>query len=178
MSHPQMQSAVAPKLNQFEYLRFLSILGVVIIHATAPYLVNLAVTENQVSPLVIFLVSLNQGARFSVPAFFFMSGFFMTYGWKDSFANPRELQAYIAKRLVRLLLPYLTWSFLLYITPSAVSGELKITSALVALSIGATFEGGYFIIALAQLSILGPMLYNRLRYKVFPYIVLIITGLL
>ena len=178
MSHLPAQSAVAPKISHFEYLRFLSILGVVLIHATAPYLVSLAATEDQVSPIFTLLVSLNQAARFSVPAFFFMAGFFMAYGRKDSFTNRGDLQAYISKRLLRLLLPYLTWSLLLYVIPMAVSRDLKITSTLIAIVLGATFEGGYFIIALAQLSVLGPILYNRFHNKVLPYVILIISCLL
>ena len=163
---------------QFSFVRFLSILGVVIIHATAPYMVSLIRASNQGTPTFLSLVFLNQAARFCVPAFFIVSGFFTAYGRKDYFLKPEELKTYILKRFIRLLLPYLAWTLVLYVLPRLFFGNLKIVSTISAVLLGSTIEGGYFIIALAQLNLIGPLLIRYGKNRNFVYGVMIIASLI
>ena len=161
----------------FDYLRFVSIIGVVIIHVTAPFMVDLIKAGKMSSPDFGWLVVLNQGARYCVPAFFLAAGFFTSHGRSTYFSKPGEAKAYIVKRFIRLLLPYATWSLIFYILPAIISGKLSIFSTTKAIILGSTIEGGYFIIVLAQLTILGPMLLNRIKDRHYLYGFLIILSL-
>jgi len=170
------------RIRQFDILRTVSILGVVLIHATAPYLVNLLNTGTQKVPAFYVLVVLNQAARFCVPAFFIFAGFFTTFGSTDYFSNPSELKKYFKKRVVRLLLPYIFWSIFLFILPRILSRGSNIGSLLLAIILGSTIEGGYFIIALTQLTIIGPLLVRFIKdrnwiYRLVIFLCFLITEL-
>src|SRR5882672_7507093 len=98
-------------------LRALAIVGVVCIHATSP-LINAAAGDPVQDGRFWSLVALNQAARFSVPAFFFLAGLLATVAARrDATGGPSGAHA-IGARLRRLLLPYLAWSVILWIVPS------------------------------------------------------------
>lgn len=61
-------------------------------------------------------------------------------------------------RLSRLLLPYLAWSLVLFLIPGWLHGRITGPDALRGLAFGWTFTGAYYLIALAQLSLLAPLL--------------------
>ena len=138
-------------------LRALAIVGVVCIHATSP-LINAAAGDPIHDGLFWSLVALNQAARFSVPAFFFLAGLLASVAARRIPAGaPGGAQA-IGARLRRLLLPYLTWSLILWVVPSLLRRGTLPREAAANLLLGQTFTGGYFLIALAQLELVAPWL--------------------
>ena len=60
-----------------------------------------------------FLLLIRQIALFSVPAFFFVSGFFVSYAALDK-RNPLNW-AFVWKRIKTLLIPYLIWSIVVIV---------------------------------------------------------------
>jgi peptidoglycan/LPS O-acetylase OafA/YrhL len=137
-------------------LRALAIVGVVCIHATSP-LINAAAGDPVQDGRFWSLVALNQAARFSVPAFFFLAGLLATAAARrDSTGSPNAHA--IGARLRRLLLPYLAWSVILWIVPSLLRHGALPGDMAARLLLGWTFTGGYFLIALAQLALVTPWL--------------------
>ncbi len=122
------------------------------------------------------LVAVNQVSRFCVPAFFILVGFFTTYGKPNSFSTRTDINSNIKNRLTRILPPYLTWSLILYVLPLMFNGSLKPGALVLDLLMGSTFTGGYFIVVLAQLTIIGPWLvYYTRRIARLPYLVIILS---
>ncbi|MBQ7705508.1 MAG: acyltransferase [Selenomonadaceae bacterium] len=92
-----------PYLNSIEYIRGVSMLGVVAIHIGAQYLMNPA-------PNLHLIAILEIASRFSVPIFFFISAFGLFY--KIDLAAPFDYGKFLRKRFKAVLLPYLIWSAL------------------------------------------------------------------
>src|SRR5262247_1931722 len=97
-------------------LRALSIAGVVVIHATSP-LINAHAGDPAHDPVFWGAVLLNQAARFSVPAFFFLAGLLAADASRRACTGVGAARA-VGGRLVRLLLPYAVWSVVLFIVPA------------------------------------------------------------
>jgi len=90
-----------PYLLSIEYIRGVSMLGVVAIHTGSQYLLN--PTPN------IHLVALFEiVSRFSVPIFFFISAFGLFY--RMNLAEPFEYGKFLRRRFKAVLIPYLLWS--------------------------------------------------------------------
>lgn len=90
-----------PRLAAIEYIRGISMLGVIGIHIGSQYLAN--PTPN------IHLVALFEIAtRFSVPIFFFISAFGLFYSLDLN--QPFSYMAFLRRRLRTVLIPYLVWS--------------------------------------------------------------------
>ena len=87
-----------PYLNSIEYIRGVSMLGVVAIHIGAQYLMN-------PTPNLHLIAILEIASRFSVPIFFFISAFGLFY--------KIDLNGkFLSRRFKAVLLPYLIWSAL------------------------------------------------------------------
>lgn len=92
-----------PYLSEIEYIRGVSMLGVVAIHIGALYLTNPVPN--------LYLVSLLEiASRFSVPIFFLISAFGLFY--KIDLAAPFDYGKFLRRRFKAVLLPYLIWSAL------------------------------------------------------------------
>ena len=92
-----------PYLASIEYIRGVSMLGVVAIHIGALYLTN-------PTPNFKLVALLEIASRFSVPIFFFISAFGLFY--KIDLAEPFEYGKFLRRRFKAVLLPYLLWSAL------------------------------------------------------------------
>ncbi len=92
-----------PYLNSIEYIRGVSMLGVVAIHIGAQYLTNPTPNVNLIAVLEI-------ASRFSVPIFFFISAFGLFY--KIDLSEPFDYGKFLRRRFKAVLLPYLIWSAL------------------------------------------------------------------
>lgn len=97
-------SEQSSRLEELDFVRGLSILGVVIIHITGAYLAKLDTNSASYS----IFITLNQAQRFCVPAFFLMSGFLLSYK-KRHCSNLDEV---LKNRLSKILCPYIIWSSL------------------------------------------------------------------
>ena len=90
-----------PHLDAIEYIRGISMLGVIGIHIGSQYLAN--PTPN------IHLVALFEiVTRFSVPIFFFISAFGLFYHLDPGV--PFSYRNFLRRRLRAVLIPYLVWS--------------------------------------------------------------------
>ncbi len=90
-----------PRLDAIEYIRGISMLGVIGIHIGSQYLEN--PTPN------LHLVALFEiVTRFSVPIFFFISAFGLFYHLDPS--APFSYRDFLRRRLRAVLIPYLVWS--------------------------------------------------------------------
>lgn len=90
-----------PYLNSIEYVRGVSMLGVVAIHTGSQYLLN--PTPNAQLVALFEIVS-----RFSVPIFFFVSAFGLFY--RMNLSEPFDYGKFLRRRFKAVLLPYLLWS--------------------------------------------------------------------
>jgi peptidoglycan/LPS O-acetylase OafA/YrhL len=91
------------RLRAIEYIRGISMLGVIAIHTGSQYLLNPTSNIHLIALLEIF-------TRFSVPIFFFISAFglFLNFDMNGRF----DYIAFMKRRLKTVLVPYLFWSFL------------------------------------------------------------------
>ena len=90
-----------PYLKSIEYIRGVSMLGVVAIHVGSQYLMNPTPNINLVALLEIV-------SRFSVPIFFFISAFGLFY--KIDLNAPFDYGNFLRRRFNAVLIPYLVWS--------------------------------------------------------------------
>ncbi|MCR5833580.1 MAG: acyltransferase [Selenomonadaceae bacterium] len=90
-----------PYLESIEYIRGLSMLGVVAIHTGSQYLLN-------PTPNVHLVALFEIASRFSVPIFFFVSAFGLFY--RMDLSAPFDYSNFLRRRFKAVLLPYLLWS--------------------------------------------------------------------
>lgn len=90
-----------PRLAAIEYIRGISMMGVIGIHVGSQYLSNPAANPHLIAFFEIF-------TRFSVPIFFFISAFGLFYNL-DIHA-PFDARHFYVRRIKTVLIPYLVWS--------------------------------------------------------------------
>ncbi|MBQ6004871.1 MAG: acyltransferase [Selenomonadaceae bacterium] len=90
-----------PWLDSIEYIRGVSMLGVVAIHTGSQYLLN-------PTPNVHLVALFEIVSRFSVPIFFFISAFGLFY--RMNLSEPFEYGKFLRRRFKAVLIPYLLWS--------------------------------------------------------------------
>ena len=90
-----------PYLNSIEYVRGVSMLGVVAIHTGSQYLLSPTPNAHLVALFEI-------ASRFSVPIFFFVSAFGLFY--RMNLSEPFEYGKFLRRRFKAVLFPYLLWS--------------------------------------------------------------------
>ena len=92
-----------PWLDSIEYIRGVSMAGVVAIHTGSQYLLNPTPNIHLVALFEIF-------SRFSVPIFFFISAFGLFY--RINLAESFDYGKFLRRRFKAVLIPYLIWSTL------------------------------------------------------------------
>ena len=103
-----------------------------------------------------FLLVFRQLAIFSVPAFFFITGYFISYSALDKFHQTRW--TFVWKRLKTLLIPYLIWSIILIlgdILQNNYSSVLEYLKLIVTTGIIGPY---WFVPALCYCYILSPII--------------------
>ena len=98
-----MANVKKKRLAAIEYIRAVSMLGVIGIHVGSQYLMNPMANVHLVALFEIV-------TRFSVPIFFFISAFGLFY--KLDLNVPLDYSNFIRRRFKAVLIPYLLWSFL------------------------------------------------------------------
>ena len=141
------------RLPYLDLLRGLAALGVVLIHATAAALASFTLTPEMPAGFWL-LFALNQLARFCVPAFFVLAGFLAAYHTD----RPRSTHGRLAQRIFKLAVPYLFWSFIFSLTLNLDQHPATWGTLFNNLLWGQSFWGGYFIIALLELTIVDHFL--------------------
>ncbi len=139
-------------IQAIDFLRFLAILAVLLIHTTTRTL-EAAGYDLAKFPFTLFL---NQAARFAVPLFFIISGFLLEINVSEKF----DYLTYYKKRFTRILLPYLFWSLIYYLFVYNQSQENFLT---VILTGNASYQL-YFIPTLCVFYLFFPLLHKIYRY--------------
>jgi peptidoglycan/LPS O-acetylase OafA/YrhL len=150
------------RIVPLDHLRAAAILGVVAIHATSPLLASLPDGSSAQPSRFWMLAALNQAGRFSVPAFFLLAGFLAAFQ-AEKLRGGSGARDYLKRRLARLLVPYLTWSVALFALPVLAHRKTDAADLAFRFLLGWTFTGAYFLLALAQLTLLAPALIRIVR---------------
>lgn len=134
-------------------LRGWAILGVLWIHATAPSISH----ENANIPLSCALIMINQISRYSVPLFFFISGYLYAKKKWELF----NYKDHILRRIKTVGVPYLFWSSF-YLSLNITIGDIQLSSLSIAKILttylcGTAYGHLYFVPALFQFYILLPL---------------------
>lgn len=90
-----------PRLDAIEYIRGISMMGVIGIHVGSQYIMNPSANIHLIALFEIV-------SRFSVPIFFFISAFGLFYNLDPQ--KPFSYRAFLARRFKTVLVPYLVWS--------------------------------------------------------------------
>jgi peptidoglycan/LPS O-acetylase OafA/YrhL len=158
---------IQTRLPEFDLLRSLAIIGVVIIHITAP----LDLYAHQGIFMYYLFVSLHLAQRFCVPVFLIISGFFLTYKI-DYQQNPTLV---LKRRLFRIIPPYLFWSLFFYSLDIALGERtFNLFSLLKDLLTGSAVGAYYFVILIIQFYILWWLLS---KLKIWSYTKLLMISL-
>jgi surface polysaccharide O-acyltransferase-like enzyme len=165
---------MANKLFEFENMRGIAILAVVIIHVTAG--ATITYTPGSISYFSYNIV--NSFLQFAVPLFLFISS--VVLSWKLSQEEKTPLLSFYRKRLRGVVFPYLLWSFL-YIALKLVlyrdSSMLSWNFLGKELLNGTAFYHLYFLLIMIQLYLFLPILKSFLQKMNFSH-VLILTVIL
>lgn len=114
------------------------------------------------SPAYYVLVLGNVLARFSVPIFVFVSGFFMGYAMQATGASGRTWKV-IGSRLAWLLAPYFIWSFVIFAARWLESCETtcqssSLSSYVQALLLGQAHPAYWYVFVITVLTLFAPLL--------------------
>lgn len=90
-----------PRLAAIEYIRGISMMGVIGIHVGSQYIGNPAANLHLTALFEVF-------TRFSVPIFFFISAFGLFYNMRPD--EPFSYRGFLKRRWKTVLVPYLVWS--------------------------------------------------------------------
>ncbi|MDO7787940.1 acyltransferase [Desulforamulus aquiferis] len=171
-------NGVRDKVAELDLLRAIAAISVIIIHITAtPLMLGI-----QGSPYHLAVTLANQFARFSIPAFVFVTGFVLFYNYRDY--HSVNWSAYFRKRITYVLVPYFLWSLLYFLFKQYISfREINLTEAwmpfLKALLMGESFYHLYFVVLIFQFYLLFPLvlpLWQRVE-KHAGLVTLVIFGL-
>ena len=139
-----------PRLPAIEYIRGISMMGVIGIHVGSQYIMN---PMSNLHLTALFEVA----TRFSVPIFFFISAFGMFYHLDPE--KPFDYRSFMKRRLRTVLIPYLAWSFF-YIVHDAFlygTGLPSIPSVAALLFFGNAKYQLYFLVILLWFYLLMPL---------------------
>lgn len=101
LSEQKMISTRRPRLDAIEYIRGISMMGVIGIHVGSQYIMNPSANIHLIALFEIV-------SRFSVPIFFFISAFGLFYNLDPN--KPFSYRDFLTRRFKTVLIPYLVWS--------------------------------------------------------------------
>jgi peptidoglycan/LPS O-acetylase OafA/YrhL len=100
------------------------------------------------------LVAIQQLALFSVPAFLFISGFFIAYAARGS--QPTLNWKVVRVRITNLLWPYLVWSLVIFVGDFLQGTSYSLVEYLRRLAVGEATGAYFFVPLLCQFYLLSP----------------------
>ena len=140
-----------PRLPAIEYIRGISMLGVIGIHVGSQYLSN---TAANIHLIALFEIA----SRFSVPIFFFISAFGLFYNL--DIQEKLDYKSFLVRRCRTVLVPYIAWSLfymlhytVLYHDPS----PLNLHTLLFNLFFGSANYHIYFLVILLWFYLFMPL---------------------
>ncbi|ADW16534.1 acyltransferase 3 [Desulfobulbus propionicus DSM 2032] len=142
--------------NKINCFRGLAIIGVLIIHSSAPI-----INPKFQSPSIWIDITIifNQISRYSVPLFFFISGFL--YGNIYSEKNINYIY-FIKRRFVKIIIPFIIWSIIYLIlrltTGDIESDEINFINLIKIVITGSAYGHLYFIPSIFQFYLLLPLI--------------------
>lgn len=142
------------RISELDFIRVVSMLSVLILHATSGYL--FLETKASLFGLSLAFI-LNQGVRYCVPLFFLVSGLSLELSYRG-----QKYGDFLRKRLNKILLPYLFWTSLYYLDSLE---EFSIPELVESFLLGRAAPQLYFIGILLQLYILYIPLRHALEKK-------------
>lgn len=133
------------RYEKFDILRGFAIIGVVLIHITAPL-----ATDGDVFSIIV-----NQISRFAVPVFFFLSGWGLTAA--KSYEKSEGYWDFLKARFLSVFPQYILWNFI-YLAYSDVWNSPNFTELLKAFLLGTIYNHLYFVPVILVLYIFYPFL--------------------
>jgi len=149
----------------FDAFKGVAIIAVVAIHA-------IYVAGSPYSPAFVYY---RQLLNFSVPLFFFIAGHWSS---KARIESLKDYANFLSGRLSRILVPYFFWSAILFGYAAYCSGSIDLYQTVFKLFTGGACLGYYFVIAIAQVYILTPVLqYINRRFGWYGFSAVVVFGL-
>jgi probable poly-beta-1,6-N-acetyl-D-glucosamine export protein len=150
-----------------DFLRVIASLLVVVTHCVHVWVIHFYHTRSFAS-LGFFAMILDQSIRFTVPTFFFLSGFGLT---SQLLKNPPRLSDYYRQRLPKILIPFLIWSAISSLRhveyfrelPWRAAPETAVWSFFKFVFINGLDYQYYFLIILFQFYLVLPFIYRWMR---------------
>jgi surface polysaccharide O-acyltransferase-like enzyme len=126
---------------------------------------------------LFFLITYRQLLNFAVPVFIFISGYWMS---KKSIKSLEDYKTFLIRRLPRVLIPYLFWSFILLGHEAIKTHDIDVQQIIFKLLTGRATTIYFFVIVICQLYIITPLLQyiNRKRYGLILVLILNVVSLL
>ncbi len=150
-----------PRLPAIEYIRGISMLGVIGIHVGSQYLSN---TSANVHLIALFEIA----SRFSVPIFFFISAFGLFYNL--DLTKPFQYKNFMTRRFRTVLIPYLVWS-IFYLSHDGLlyhTGFPSVLSLFSLLFFGNAKYQLYFLVLLIWFYLMMPLWIKMVRHMTVP----------
>ena len=155
----------------FDAFRGVAIIAVIAIHAaSAGFLGGQALSDGMGT---YFLVAYFQPLFFAVPAFIFMAGYWSS---KKPVNSIKDYKAFLARKLPRILIPYLFWSLAIFGWKAVKTHNPDVYSMIQALLTGRACFTYYFIVLIAQLYVLTPVLQYLNRSVYGPISILLLNA--
>lgn len=159
---------IQTRLPEFDLLRSLAIIGVIIIHITAP----LEMYAHNGHFIYYLFAIIHLAQRFCVPAFLIISGFFLTYKTD----NEQKPTLVLKRRLLRIIPPYLFWSLFFYFLDVALGKRpFNVNLLLQNLLMGSAVGAYYFVVLIIQFYVLWWLL---TKFKILNYKKLLLISLI
>jgi probable poly-beta-1,6-N-acetyl-D-glucosamine export protein len=142
-------------LVEFAYLRAAAIVAVIVIHTVAP-----PITGGSAGPLLWPYVAIDVAAHVAVPLFVFVSGAVLMH------AHPPPVGPYpfIARRLTRLLPPYIAVSAVYLLVRALEEGPLTAAEIVLRLFTGTAWFHLWFVVLVVELTLIYPVLAPWVRF--------------
>ena len=147
-------------------LSFDAFRGIVIIAVVAIHAGTVGLLENHSSSDmrdIYILVAYLQSLFFAVPALIFMAGYWSS---KKPVSSIRDYKSFLARKLPRILIPYLFWSLVIFGWEAVKTRDLNLYCTSIKLITGNACFPYYFVIVIVQLYLITPVLQylNRRPY--------------
>lgn len=137
----------------FDVFRGISIICVIIIHS---------LTQSKIDVLpytdwkLWFGLFLRQFVDFAVPTFFFISGFLLS---KHEIKNLEEYKSFLNRRVLKIGIPYIIWSFISIIVFMLIGDKYTLTDIIFRILTGRAQDAYYFIFVIFIFYLIYPLLY-------------------